>query len=169
MTLTHTYLYFTVCLYQQSFETMSALSTRCLLRFKYKTDMLHYHIYHKRTNFHRVLIFMGKLPHENQTHKNLYTRRISNSNYGGLLLPTKINPLENITHEILWPRKFVRLRYLGNWKPSRDVSALLWTSATCFGPFCGTLNYPYMPQPSVQITTCGMNGRCVCTSWRCKI
>ena len=36
----------------------------------------------------------------------------SNSNYGELLLPTKINPLENLTHEILWPRKFVRLRYM---------------------------------------------------------
>ena len=38
---------------------------------------------------------MGKLPH-----KNLCRQRISNSNYSGLLLPTKINPLENLTHEI---------------------------------------------------------------------
>ena len=33
------------------------------------------------------------------------------SNYGGLLSPTKIYPLEYLTHQILWPRKFLRLRY----------------------------------------------------------
>ena len=62
--------------------------------------------YRKRRNFRWGLIFMGKLPHE-----NLYTQRISNNNYGGLLLLTKINPLKNFTHKILWPQNFVRLRY----------------------------------------------------------
>ena len=54
---------------------------------------------------------MGRNTHENQTHKNLYTHRISNSNCGWLRSPTKIYPLENLTHKILGPRKFLRLRY----------------------------------------------------------
>ena len=33
--------------------------------------------------------------------KNVYTQGISNSNYVGLLTPSKINPLENVTMEIL--------------------------------------------------------------------
>ena len=46
------------------------------------------------------------------THESLYTWTISNSNYDGLLLLTKINPHKSLTHEILWPRKFVRLQYV---------------------------------------------------------
>ena len=42
--------------------------------------------------------------------KNLYIGWISNSNYGGLLLPTKTNFLKNLTHEILWLWKSIRLR-----------------------------------------------------------
>ena len=45
-------------------------------------------------NFCQELIFVGK-----QTHENLYPRRISNRNYGGLL--THENFLENLTHKIL--------------------------------------------------------------------
>ena len=67
--------------------------------------------YRKCKNFRSGLIFVGKHPHENETHEDLYTRRIRNSYYGELLLPTKINPHENLTHVLLWPRKFVRLRY----------------------------------------------------------
>ena len=67
--------------------------------------------YRKRRNSRWGLIFVGSNTHENETHENLYTRRISNSNYGGLRSPTKINPLENLTHEILCARKFVHLRY----------------------------------------------------------
>ena len=42
----------------------------------------------------------------------MYTRRISNSNHGELLLPTKINPLENLTREILSARKFFAFKVL---------------------------------------------------------
>ena len=37
--------------------------------------------------------------------------KISNSNYGGRLLPTKMYPLENLTHEILWPQNFLSSKY----------------------------------------------------------
>ena len=49
--------------------------------------------------------------HNNWTHKNLHTQRISNSVYGGLCSPTKIYTLNNLIHKILWPEKFVRLGY----------------------------------------------------------
>ena len=64
------------------------------------------HKYHKWRNFCWGLIFVGKHPHE-----NFRTWRISSSNYGRLILPTNIYSLKNFTHEILWPRKFVHLRY----------------------------------------------------------
>ena len=54
------------------------------------------------------------------THENLYTQTISISNYGGLLSPTKINPIENLTHEILWARK---LLYLGQLKLIINLSS----------------------------------------------
>ena len=40
--------------------------------------------------------------------------RISNSNNGGLLLPTKINPNENLTHKIVSTKicTFTILRYI---------------------------------------------------------
>ena len=53
--------------------------------------------YRKRRNFRWGLIFVSK-----QHPQKLNPRRGSNSNYGGRLSPTKIYPLENLTHENLY-------------------------------------------------------------------
>ena len=53
---------------------------------------------------------MGSNTHEKETRENLYTRRISNSSYIGLLSPIKNYPFKNFTHEILRPRKFACLQ-----------------------------------------------------------
>ena len=68
----------------------------------------------------------------------MYTRRISNSNYGGLLLPTKINSLENLTRKILWPWKFVRLRHfpLGLLLPCDTILTAFLSSLIVAGLAC---------------------------------
>ena len=71
-------------------------------------------LYHKRRNFRWGLIFIGRWHPWKLNPRNLYTQRISNSNYSGLLSPTKINLLEHLTRKILWLRNLLRLRYSVN-------------------------------------------------------
>ena len=59
-----------------------------------------------RTNFHGQVTPTKIKPMKICTHEELATVI-----YNGLLRPTKTYPLKNLTHEILWPRKFLCLRY----------------------------------------------------------
>ena len=67
--------------------------------------------YRKNRNFRWGLIIVGKQHPWKLNPRNVYTRKISDGNYDGLLSPRKFIPLENFTHEILWPRKFLCLQY----------------------------------------------------------
>ena len=85
------------------FLTISRLLTRC--------DSLNYLYYCKHRNF-RWINFCGKATHMKiKPTKKLYTQRISNSNYGGLLSPTHKELATVITVGCSHPRNIVTTNF----------------------------------------------------------
>ena len=88
-------------------KTLFFLCLSCLLEYCLVQQRMLLCIYRKCRNFRQRLIFVGRQhPRKLNPWKFVHMKNFSHSNYDGLLSPTKIYSLKNLTHKILRPRNF---------------------------------------------------------------